>query len=180
MRFTDTFLAGVVVIDPEPAADERGAFTRTFCTEEFAARGLNSAVAQCSTSLNHRRGTLRGLHYQLAPHAECKLVRCTRGSIYDVAVDLRPDSPTYRRWLSVELSGENGRMLYIPEGLAHGFQTLEDDSEVAYQMSRGFSPEHYRGVRFDDPAFGVNWPFPVSVISERDLGYPTFETAVAA
>jgi dTDP-4-dehydrorhamnose 3,5-epimerase len=171
MRFTGTCLPGVFVIDPELAGDDRGSFTRTFCAEEFAAHGLNPAVAQCSTSFNHRRGTVRGLHYQLAPYAECKLVRCIRGAIYDVAVDLRRDSPTHRRWVSIELSQENGRMMFIPEGLAHGFQTLEDDTEVAYQMSQRFVPSHYRGVRYDDPVFGVEWPLPVTVISERDRGY---------
>lgn len=174
MQFTETVLPGTFEIEREPARDERGAFARTFCAREFASRGLNTAVAQCSTSLNHLRGTLRGLHYQLAPHAECKLIRCTRGSIYDVAVDLRPESPTYRRWAAVELSVLNGRMIYIPERVAHGFQTLEDDSEVAYQVSQEFKPSLYRGVRFDDPAFGIAWPVEVRVISDRDRGYPDF------
>jgi dTDP-4-dehydrorhamnose 3,5-epimerase len=174
MHFTETILPGMFEIELEPARDERGAFARTFCAREFASRGLNAAVAQRSTSLNHLRGTLRGLHYQLAPHAECKLIRCTRGSIYDVAVDLRPESPTYRRWAAVELSALNGRMIYLPEGIAHGFQTLEDDSEVAYQMSQEFQPSLYRGVRFDDPAFGIAWPVEVRMISDRDRGYPDF------
>lgn len=172
MIFTETEIAGVVVIDPEPAGDARGSFARTFCAQEFALHGLEPAVAQCSVSHNRHRGTVRGLHYQLAPHAECKLVRCPRGAIYDVAVDLRPKSPTYLGWTATELSPDNGRMLYVPEGVAHGFQTLRDDTEVAYQMSVEFHAESYRGARFDDPAFGIEWPLPVSAISERDRGYP--------
>jgi dTDP-4-dehydrorhamnose 3,5-epimerase len=174
MRFTETALPGAFVIDPEPARDERGAFTRTFCVGEFASHGLNSTVAQCSVSQNHSRGTLRGLHFQLAPRAECKLVRCARGTIWDVIVDLRPESPTYTGWTGIELSARNGRLLYVPEGMAHGFQTLEDDSEVLYQMSREFEPTAYRGVRFDDPAFAIDWPLAVSTISERDRTYPDF------
>jgi dTDP-4-dehydrorhamnose 3,5-epimerase len=174
MRFTETALPGAFVIDAEPARDERGAFTRTFCVRDFAGHGLNANVAQCSVSLNHSRGTLRGLHFQLAPHAECKLVRCARGTIWDVIVDLRPESPTYTRWTGVELSARNGRMLYVPEGMAHGFQTLEDDSEVLYQMSREFEPTAYRGVRFDDPAFAIDWPLALGTISERDRSYPDF------
>ena len=174
MRFIETELPGAFVIESEPAGDERGEFARTFCADEFRVHGLNPHMAQGSVSVNHARGTLRGMHFQLAPHAECKLVRCVRGAIYDVVIDLRPDSPTYTRWIAVELAQGCNRMVYVPEGMAHGFQTLRDDTEVAYQMSCSFSPEHYRGVRHDDPAFGIEWPVPVSRISQRDRDHPDF------
>jgi dTDP-4-dehydrorhamnose 3,5-epimerase len=174
MIFTETPLAGAFVIDVEPAADERGIFARTFSRDEFEEYGLNPDVVQCNTSFNAKTGTLRGMHYQAAPHGECKLVRCTRGSIYDVIIDLRRDSPTYCGWFAVELTVDNRRALYIPEGLAHGFQTLEDASEVLYQMSERYAPSHARGVRWDDPAFGIRWPDAKRTMSEKDASYPYY------
>jgi dTDP-4-dehydrorhamnose 3,5-epimerase len=176
--FTATEPAGVVIIEPERVEDERGFFARSFCAREFAARGLDPRVAQCNVSFNRTRGTLRGLHFQHPPHTETKLVRCTRGALYDVAVDLRPDSPTFLVHIAVELSARNGRMLYVPEGFAHGFQTLEDDTEVFYQMSAAFSPDAAGGVRWNDPAFAIEWPLEVSAISERDRTYPDFRVVV--
>lgn len=174
MRFTETKVAGAFLIEPEPVADERGFFARTWCQDEFTDHGLRGNLAQCSVSFSHRRGTLRGLHYQAAPHQEVKLVRCTRGAIWDVAVDLRPDSPTFRGWVGVELSADNRAALYIPEGCAHGQLTLTDDAEVFYQMSVRFEPSAARGVRWDDPAFGIAWPESVAVINDRDRTYPDF------
>jgi dTDP-4-dehydrorhamnose 3,5-epimerase len=171
MIFQETPLPGAFLIEPERFEDERGFFARTWCRREFAERGLAAELAQCNTSFNGKKGTLRGMHFQVAPHAEIKLVRCTRGAIYDVIIDLRPDSPGYRRWIGVELTAENLRQLYIPEGYAHGFQTLSDSSEVFYQMSEFYHPESARGVRWDDPVFGITWPLPVSVISPRDRAY---------
>lgn len=170
-------MAGSHVVEPERIQDARGFFARTFSADEFAAHGLDARVEQCSTSFNARRGTLRGLHYQATPHAEAKLVRCTRGAIYDVAVDLRADSPTYLRWVAAELTADNGRALYVPEGCAHGFQTLADASEVLYQISSAYVPEAARGVRWDDPAFAIEWP-PAPpggrTMAERDAQYPDF------
>jgi dTDP-4-dehydrorhamnose 3,5-epimerase len=174
VKFTETPLAGAYVIDIEPHADERGFFARTWCREEVGALGLNADVAQCSTSYNKRRGTLRGMHYQARPYAECKFVRCIRGSIYDVILDLRPSSPTYQEWFGVELTADNRRGLYIPEDLAHGFQTLADDTEVYYQISAFYRPDYSRGVRWNDPAFGIRWPLAERVMSERDLSFPDF------
>jgi dTDP-4-dehydrorhamnose 3,5-epimerase len=175
MIFTETPIAGAVLVELEPLVDERGSFARTFAVDEFAAHGLETSVVQCNTSTNARAGTLRGLHYQAPPHAEAKLVRCVRGSLYDVVVDLRPESLTYCKWYGVELSSSNLRMLFIPEGLAHGFQTLEDDTEVLYQMSAAYSSEHARGVRWDDPAFGIDWPAAdLRTISDRDRDYADF------
>ena len=171
MIFTETILPGAFIIDQERLEDPRGFFARTWCERECAAHGLNARIVQCSLSVNKRRGTLRGLHYQVPPHQETKLVRCTRGSIFDVVLDLRADSATYRRHVSVLLSAENGRMVYVPEGCAHGFQTLEDDTEVAYQMSEFYVPECARGVRWDDPAFGIEWPPAERIIIDRDRNY---------
>ncbi len=176
MIFVESPLPGAFVVEPEPVADERGWFARTFCAEEFQRRGLNPQVEQANTSFNARKGTLRGMHYQGAPHGECKLVRCTRGSIYDVIVDLRPQSASYLSWFGTELSADNGRALYVPEDLAHGFLTLEEASEVFYQMSSAYVPEAAGGVRWDDPAFGIAWPERVVVMSERDRGYPDFQS----
>ena len=175
MIVTATEIPGVFLLEPELVEDERGAFARTWCPREFAARGLSPNLAQCSLSFNARKGTLRGMHYQAAPYAEAKLVRCTRGAIYDVALDLRPGSPTFKRWTARELSADNRRMLYIPEGCAHGFQTLADDTEVFYQISEFYHPEAARGVRWDDPAFGIAWP-PAErrILSARDAGYEDF------
>jgi dTDP-4-dehydrorhamnose 3,5-epimerase len=172
--FTETKLAGAFVIEVERHTDERGFFARTFCQQEFEAHGLKAEVAQCNVSFNKRKGTLRGMHYQAAPFAEAKLVRCTSGSIYDVIIDLRPSSATFKQYFAVELSAENPRMLYIPEGFAHGFQTLQDDTEVFYQMTQQYSAEHARGVRWNDPAFGIEWPEGERIIIERDQNYPDF------
>jgi dTDP-4-dehydrorhamnose 3,5-epimerase len=175
MKFVETQLPGAFVIEPESAGDGRGFFARTFCAHEFAERGLNPSIAQCSVSFNHRRGTLRGMHYQSAPFEEAKLVRCTAGAIHDVILDLRPFSPSFRNWIAVELSAANRRTVYIPAGLAHGFQTLEDASEVFYQISKPYAPEHACGVRWDDPAFAIRWPLCQPILSERDRSYPDFE-----
>jgi dTDP-4-dehydrorhamnose 3,5-epimerase len=174
VRFTETPLGGAFVVELDQLRDERGYFARTFDAAEFKAAGLDPIVIECNTSFNARRGTLRGMHYQADPDGEAKLVRCTRGSIFDVAVDLRPDSATFCRWFGAELSADNGRMLYIPVGMAHGFQTLEDASEVHYQMSHYYVSEQARGVRYDDPAFGIEWPLPDPVVSERDRQFPDF------
>ena len=174
MIFTETKLRGAFLIELEKHADERGFFARTFCQEAFEAHGLNSRVVQCNVSFNRRKGTLRGMHFQIAPFAEAKLVRCTSGSIHDVIIDLRPVSPTFKQHFAVELSAENRKMLYIPEEFAHGFQTLKDDTEVFYQMSQSYSAEHARGVRWNDPAFGIDWPAGVRTIIERDQNYPNF------
>jgi dTDP-4-dehydrorhamnose 3,5-epimerase len=175
MRFVETAVAGAWVIEPERHEDDRGFFARTWDTTLFAERGLNPAFVQSSVSYNHRRGTLRGLHYQVAPCEEAKLVRCTAGAVFDVAVDLRPASETFRRWFGVELSAENRLGLYVPEGCAHGFLTLTDDSEISYQISEFWAPEAGQGVRWDDPAFGIEWPGEVVVINERDRTYSDFE-----
>ena len=174
MRFTETKVAGAFLIEPQPIADERGFFARTWCREEFADHGLTPELAQANISFNSRKGTLRGLHYQADPHAEAKLVRVTRGAIWDLALDLRRDSPTYLAWFGAELSDGNRAALYVPEGCAHGFLTLTDGAEVAYQMSAPFAAQAARGVRFDDPAFGITWPGEVVVINERDRTYPDF------
>jgi dTDP-4-dehydrorhamnose 3,5-epimerase len=180
MRFIETEIPGVLVVEAEPRADNRGAFARLQCPDEFAAAGRPFAPAQTSLSRNPRAGTLRGLHYQPGPHAETKLVRCVRGRIFDVAVDLRAGSPTHRRWAGVELSAENLRGLFIPEGVAHGFLTLEPDSDVLYQIAPKYEPGHEAGVRWDDPAFGVAWPEAPALISPRDATYPDYETGAAA
>lgn len=172
MNFIETKLAGAYIIELQPFVDERGSFMRSWCANEFAAHGLASSMVQANISSNRKRGTLRGMHYQHAPHAEAKLVRCTRGAVYDVALDLRPDSPTYRQWTAVELDANSLRMFYIPEGCAHGFMTLADDTELMYQVSAFYAPGTEGGVRYDDPAFGITWPLEVSVISEKDRAWP--------
>jgi dTDP-4-dehydrorhamnose 3,5-epimerase len=172
-----TELPGVAVVELEPLGDERGSFARTFDAELFAAHGLDPRVAQCNSSYNARAGTLRGLHYQIAPHGEGKLVRCTRGRIFDVAVDLRPNSPTHRRWVGLELDGGGVRSVFIPAGCAHGFQTLLDDSEVHYQMTAPHEPRAARGVRWDDPAFAIGWPDPPGgerIVAARDRAFPDY------
>jgi dTDP-4-dehydrorhamnose 3,5-epimerase len=176
MLFTETPLAGVWLIDLERFADERGWFARSFDREEMLAHGCNPEVVQCNLSYNHAAGTLRGMHYQAAPHGESKLVRCVRGAIFDVALDLREGSPTHGRWHGVELSAENGLAFYIPAGLAHGFQTLREQTEVLYVMGDPYVPEAARGVRWDDPAFGIEWPQAPDgrTISVRDESYPDF------
>jgi dTDP-4-dehydrorhamnose 3,5-epimerase len=175
--FHETLVPGALIVDQERIEDERGFFARTFSCAEFAGRGLDARVDQCSTSLNPKAGTLRGLHYQAAPHGEAKLVRCTRGAIFDVAVDLRPNSPAYLRWFGVELNADDGRAFFIPEGCAHGFQTLVEASEVLYQISTAHVPDAGRGVRWDDPIFDIDWP-PAPpggrTMSRRDAEYPDF------
>jgi dTDP-4-dehydrorhamnose 3,5-epimerase len=175
MIFRETELSGVFVIDLEPREDERGFFARAWCQKEFEANGLSSRLVQCNLSFNHRKGTLRGLHYQEEPFAEVKLVRCTRGAIYDVIVDLRRNSATYRQWIGVELSADNRRMLYVPEGFAHGYQTLEDETETFYQVSEFYSPGAERGVRWNDPAFHISWPdVETRIMSDKDASWPDF------
>jgi dTDP-4-dehydrorhamnose 3,5-epimerase len=174
MRFTETAIPGVVIVDIEPREDERGAFARLQCPDEFAAAGHPFAPVQTSLSRNPRTGTLRGLHYQPAPHAETKLVRVVRGRMFDVALDLRPASTSYRRWVAEDLSAENGRALLVPEGVAHGFLTLAPDTDVLYQISPAFQPGHEAGVRWDDPAFAIAWPARPALISPRDATYPDF------
>ena len=172
MLFTETEIQGAYVLDAEQIADERGFFARTWARDEFEAHGLVPDLAQCNLSYNHRKGTVRGMHWQAPPHAETKLVRCAQGALYDVVVDLRPDSPTYRRWVGVELTAENRRALYIPEGCGHGFQTLEDATEVFYMITEYYTPAAARGMRWNDPAINVTWPLDVTVISDRDAEYP--------
>ena len=174
MWFHETRIPGVLVVEATPHVDDRGAFARLHCPEEFAKAGAPFEPAQTSLSRNPTRGTLRGLHYQAAPHAETKLVRVTRGRVYDVALDLRASSPTFGRWTAAELSAENLRALFIPEGVAHGFLTLEPDTDVLYQIAPAYSPGREAGVRWDDPAFGIAWPRPPAVISDRDAGYPDY------
>ncbi len=179
MRFVETELAGAYVLELERHVDERGFFARVWCREELAALGLTAELAQCSLSRSAKAGTLRGLHFQRAPHEEAKLVRCTRGAIYDVIVDLRPESATRGRWLAVELDCEDGRALYVPEGFAHGFQTLVDDTDILYMISTGYAPQAAAGVRWDDPALGIAWPEAGErVISGRDRSWPDIESVL--
>ncbi len=174
MILTETKLPGAYLIDIEKREDERGFFARSWCQKEFEAHGLVPRVTQANISFNKYKGTLRGMHYQAAPFAETKLVRCTRGAIYDVIVDLRPDSPTCMQWLWVELTAENYKMLYVPEGFAHGFQTLIDNTEATYQVSQFYTPEAERGLRYNDPTFNIDWPLEVQVISDKDRNWPDF------
>jgi dTDP-4-dehydrorhamnose 3,5-epimerase len=174
MIFAETTLKGVFLIELERREDERGFLARTWCQCEFEAHGLYTRWVQCNISFNKRKGTLRGMHYQAAPYAEAKLVRCTSRAVYDVVLDVRRDSPTFKQWLAVELTADNRCMLFIPEGLAHGFQTLADDTEVFYQMSEFFAPEYAKGVRWNDPAFDITWPADERTMSERDRNYPDF------
>ncbi len=174
MKFEALSLAGAWLIEMERLEDDRGFFARSFCRREFEAHGLDPGVAQMNVSLNRRRGTLRGMHFQAAPREEAKVVRCTQGAIWDVIVDLRPGSPTFRQWYGAELSAQNRRSLYVPRGFAHGFQTLADDSEVLYLMSEFYHAESARGVRWNDPAFGIRWPIPDPQMSPRDASYAPF------
>lgn len=174
MIFKETRLKGAYVIELEPMEDERGFFARSFCQKEFEEHGLNPRIAQCNISYNKKKGTLRGMHYQVAPYEEAKLVTCIRGAIYDVIIDLRADSSSYCQWFAVELSGKNYKMLYIPEGFAHGFQTLEDNTVVFYQMSEFYHPEGARGVKWDDPALGIEWPIKNCIISAKDRQFADF------
>lgn len=175
MTFTETPLEGAWIIDIARIEDERGFFARTWSPDEFAARGLDPTLAQCNVAWNHRRGTIRGMHFQRSPMEEVKIVRCTRGAILDTIIDLRPASPTYCQWISVELTEDNRRMLYIPFGFAHGYQTLVDGVETYYHVSAAYSPEHASGVRWNDPRFGLRWPLEPTVISARDRDWPDFD-----
>ena len=175
MQFIETPLAGAYVIEPVPVEDDRGLFVYGFRADEFAARGLIPAIAQVNVSFTRRRGTLRGMHFQISPHEEAKTVRCVRGAAYDVIVDLRAASPTQCRWFATELTEDNRRALYVPPGFAHGFQTLTDDAEVVYLVSAYYTPSHARGVRWDDPAFGIGWPLAPVHMHERDRTYPDFQ-----
>lgn len=190
MIFTETKLKGAYIIELEKLQDNRGFFSRTFCRREFEARGLNPNIVQCNISYNKKKGTLRGMHYQAAPYQEAKLISCVRGAIYDVIIDIRPDSPTYRQWLSVELTSYHSllnidavhspinssthKLLYVPEGFAHGFLTLSDNAEVFYQMSEFYMPDYARGIRWNDPVFNIEWPIDIAAISEKDMQYPDF------
>jgi dTDP-4-dehydrorhamnose 3,5-epimerase len=175
MIFYETRLRGVFEIHPEPKSDHRGFFARCWCEKEWKSHGLNPKTVQCSASFNSRQGTLRGIHYQAAPWPETKLVRCTKGAIYDVVVDLRQQSPTFRKWIGVVLTDQTRNMVYVPEGCGHGFLTLQDETEVFYQISEFYHPELARGVRWDDPAFQISWPAEIKVISERDRTYANLE-----
>jgi dTDP-4-dehydrorhamnose 3,5-epimerase len=172
--FKETYLSEAFVIEPEKLEDERGFFARSFCRKEYKNYGLNPRVTQCNISFNLKRGTLRGMHYQVSPFEEAKLVRCTRGAIHDIIVDIRPESLTFKGHFGLTLTAENRRMLYIPEGFAHGFLTLEDNTEVFYQMSEFYDPASARGFRWNDPGFSITWPASIEVISERDRNYPDF------
>lgn len=175
MRLISLRIEGAWLLDIERHTDDRGFFGRTFCAEEYRRNGLDPSIAQCNVSFNARRGTVRGMHYQAAPHEEAKTVTCVRGAIHDVIVDLRAGSSTYRQWVAIELRAEDHRALYVPKGLAHGFQTLEDKTIVDYRMSVPYRAELARGVRWDDPSLGIHWPLPISVISPRDIAYPSLE-----
>jgi dTDP-4-dehydrorhamnose 3,5-epimerase len=179
VRFLETKLSGAWLIEPEPIVDERGSFTRTFCANEFGDRGLETRFVQNSQSENLFKGTLRGMHFQLAPHAEVKLVSCIRGAIYDVIVDMRPSSPSRYKWVGYELTPENRRQLYVPAGFAHGFQTLTDDTVVSYLISEFYTPQASFGVRYDDPAFGIAWPMVPTAMSEKDHNWPLIQDVVS-
>ena len=175
MRFLPTSLAGVLIVEPELREDDRGFFARTWCRDEFATAGIPTQWVQCNVSFNRCAGTLRGMHWQAAPHEEAKLVRCTAGAVYDVVLDVRTGSPTFGQWVAIELTAANHRAVFIPGGLAHGFQTLTDNTEVFYHMSAMYHPEAARGVRWDDPAFGIVWPAcEARIIAPRDLSFPDF------
>ncbi len=179
MKFIETQLQGAFLIDLEPRSDARGFFSRTFCTQEFAAHGLNPAMVQCNLSFNQKQGTVRGMHYQASPALEAKLFRCIQGANYHVLIDMRPESSTYLQHFGVELTAQNRRALYVPEMFAHGYQALTDGSEALYQVSAFYAPECERGLRYDDPAFGIEWPLPVSEISPKDLSWALFEPTTA-
>ena len=178
MKFSETRLQGAYIINIEPLEDERGFFARSFCQEEFEKYGLNPRIVQCNVSYNTKRGTLRGMHYQIKPYEEAKVVSCTKGAIYDVIIDLRSDSPTYCQWFAVELSAENYKMLYVAEGFAHGFQTLQENTIVFYQMSEFYHPECAQGIRYNDPTFEITWPLSKPIISKKDDSYDDYKLAV--
>jgi len=175
MRFTKGSIAGAYIIDLQVHGDTRGFFARTFCSDAFAEHGLATSMVQMNMSYSAQKGTLRGLHYQVAPHDEAKLIRCTRGAVYDVVADVRPDSPTFLQWMGVHLSASNRRMVYVPEGCAHGFLTLSDNAEVFYPVSAAYAPDAERGLRYNDPAFDITWPAPVRLVSEKDQAWPDFD-----
>jgi len=174
MIFTETKLKGAYIIELQKIEDARGFFARGWCQNEFEAHGLVPRIVQANVSHNKKRGTLRGMHYQVAPYAETKLIRCTRGALYDVIVDLRPDSETYKQWIGVELTADNYKMLYVPEGFAHGFITLEDDTDAFYQVSQFYTPGAERGARYNDPSFNIEWPVEIQVISDKDKNWPDY------
>src|SRR5262245_45257444 len=180
MRFLKTDLDGAWLIDPEPVCDNRGFFSRTFCVNEFGACGMETSFVQHSLSYSARRGTLRGMHFQSAPHSEVKVIECAKGAIFDVIIDIRPQSPTFGRWRGFELTSENRRQLYVPAGFAHGFQTLADDTEVRYLISAMYEPSASRGLRYNDPALAIPWPLPVSVISSKDQAWPYFSSLISS
>jgi dTDP-4-dehydrorhamnose 3,5-epimerase len=175
MKFTETKLKGAFVIEIEEKHDNRGFFARTFCAKEFETYGLKATVAQCNMSFNHKKGTLRGMHYQVAPATETKFIRCIRGAIYDVVIDMRPDSSTYLQHIGVELTADNRSALYIPGMFAHGFETLSDDTEVIYQVGEFYTPGYERGIRYNDPVFNIQWPLKVTEISDKDLNWPLIQ-----
>jgi len=175
MNFSETSLKGVFLVTLKKIEDDRGYFARGWCRNELADHGIGADFIQLNTAFSHRKGTIRGMHYQEAPHQEAKFVRCTRGAIFDVALDLRPESPTYGQWFGQELSAENGAMLYLPEGCAHGYQTLAPDTEMYYLTNALYAPAAAKGVRYDDPAFGIAWPLPVSIVSDADRKWPSFQ-----
>ena len=175
MIFTETELKDAFIIDIEKREDNRGFFARAFCKNEFQEHGLETNYVQCNLSRTKKAGSIRGMHYQIAPHEEVKLIRCIKGAIYDVIIDLRPDSPTYRKWTGVELSSDNYRMLYVPKGFAHGFQSLVDNVEVFYFVSEFYTPGSERGLRYNDPSFNIEWPLEVTVISDKDRNWPDFK-----
>ena len=179
MKFNETKLQGAFIVALEPRRDHRGFFSRTFCAREFAEHNLKPAVAQCNLSYNYSQGTLRGMHYQLAPATETKFIRCTKGAIYDVIIDMRPDSDTYLQHIAVELSAENRLALYVPEMFAHGYQALTDDTEIIYQVSEFYTPNQERGLRYDDPALGIEWPLPISEISDKDANWALLKAPVS-
>jgi dTDP-4-dehydrorhamnose 3,5-epimerase len=174
MKFTETKLKGAFIVEIEKLTDTRGFFARAWCSKEFDAQGLTARVVQANVSFNRRKGTLRGMHYQIAPFQENKLIRCTRGAIYDVIIDLRPESPTYKQWMGVELTADNYTLLFVPEDFAHGFITLMDNTEITYQVSQFYTPGSEKGIRFNDPTFNIQWPLEVSVISDKDRTWPDF------
>jgi dTDP-4-dehydrorhamnose 3,5-epimerase len=174
MKFTETKLKGAFVVEIQKLTDERGFFARSWCQKEFEDQGLNPSFVQANVSCNFKKGTIRGMHYQIAPYQECKLIRCTRGAIYDVIIDLRPDSPTYKQWTGVELTADNFTMFFVPQDFAHGFQTLTDEAEITYQVSQFYTPGSEKGIRFDDPNFNIQWPLEATIISDKDRTWPDF------
>jgi dTDP-4-dehydrorhamnose 3,5-epimerase len=175
MKFRETNLEGAYIIEIEKLSDDRGFFARSWCRKEFEAQGLSPDLVQANVSYSYKKGTIRGMHYQIAPYQESKLIRCTRGAIYDVIIDLRPDSPTYKQWTGVELTVDNYTMFFVPKDFAHGFQTLTDETEIAYQVSQFYTPGSEKGIRYNDPNFNIQWPLEVTIISDKDRAWPDFK-----